>query len=206
MSIDISSCQRAITKLKNNINNAFKACADKNSTFEGAYISDNLVPAINAIPQGTTSESIEGGSFGGFNVTWAEAYEDDEGRLVYPEEFTISFGSVGVTWKSICIYSDTNDGFFTITKISGNRCIISAHVFNRYDQEDATGVIDISGNAHSYRANYTISGNSITFTNSPFPNAGFVGGSDNQFRSTPQQVDVETYFSTYPLEKINIVA
>ncbi len=124
MAIDITSCLNTVNTLKNYITACFSKCTAKGSTFSGEQKLANLENAIDLIPQSSSgggdspviSENINGENFTLFTVT-----KPDE---PYPNEFTIDFGSVGVTWRSIICYSDTKDGHFSIHKISGNKCII----------------------------------------------------------------------------------
>ena len=201
MAIDNSSCINAINNIKNYVTNCFDKCTSKGSTFDGTQKLANLESAIDLIPQNTSggiiSENITGGSFDLFTIT-----KPDE---PYPNEFTIDFGSVGVTWKSLICYSDTKDGHFSIHKISNNKCIISSAIFynseNQFDE--ATGIFpDVRG---TYRASYTISGNSITFTNAEYDGTSNGSTSYDDFASMPNQVSnaENTYFTDqYKLDKI----
>ena len=108
--IDNTSCITAINTLKNYVTACFNKCTEKGSTFSGTEKLANLETAIDLIPQSSSggggdspviSENITGGSFDLFTVT-----KPDE---ISPNEFTIDFGSVGVTWRSIICYSDTKD-------------------------------------------------------------------------------------------------
>ena len=126
MPIDNTSCINAVNMLKGYVSACFAKCTAKGSTYSGTNTLANLETAIDLIPTGsgsggTISENINGASFELFTVT-----KPDE---ISPNEFTIDFGSVGVTWRSIVCYSDTKDGHFSIHKISGNKCIISASIF-----------------------------------------------------------------------------
>ena len=162
MTIDNSSCLTAINHIKSYVSACFNKCTAKGSTYNGTRTLSNLETAIDLIPTGsgsggTISENINGASFDLFTVT-----KPDE---ISPNTFTIDFGSVGVTWRSIVCYSDTKDGHFSIHKLSGNKCVISASIFynaeNQWDE--ATGIFpDVRG---TYRATYSISGNTITFVN-----------------------------------------
>lgn len=213
MAFDLTSLRSAISTLKSNISDSYKACADKGATsIPTTKNSANLPACIRSIPTGsgsTISESIVGGSFSGFAVTLEQAYEDSDGNLVLPKNITLNMGSVGVTFKSLVCYSASNDGYFMITKIANNKCIISSHVFNKYDQEEIYGVIDVNGSAHTYLASYQISGNSIKFVYEQYPNANFVGSDDSDyFRGVADQVATNDwgYFSSYPLELITVCA
>ena len=201
MDIDITSCLNTIETLKGYISACFSKCTSKGSTFSGEKKLANLESAIDLIPSGGSggiiSENINGASFDLFTVT-----KPDE---ISPNEFTIDFGSVGVTWRSIVCYSDTKDGHFSIHKISGNKCIISASIFynseNQFDE--ATGIFpEVRG---TYRATYTISGNTITFVNAEYDATSNGSNSYDDFASMPNQVSnaVNSYFTDqYKLDKI----
>ena len=206
MAIDITSCLNTIQTLKSYVTACFATCTAKGSTSSGTQKLANLETAIDLIPQSSSggggdspviSENITGGSFDLFTVT-----KPDE---ISPNEFTINFGSVGVTWRSIICYSDTKDGHFSIQKLPNNKCVISASIFynaeNQFDE--ATGIFpDVRG---TYRATYTISGNSITFTNAEYDATSNGSESYNDFASMPNQVSnaENTYFTDqYKLDKI----
>ena len=203
MVIDNSSCLTAINHIKNYVTACFNKCTAKGSTYSGTQKLANLETAIDLIPTGsgsggTISENINGASFDLFTVT----KPIDE---PYPNEFTIDFGSVGVTWRSIICYSDTKDGHFSIHKISGNKCVISASIFynseNQWDE--STGIFpDVRG---TYRATYTISGNTITFVNAEYDGTSNGSESYDDFASMPNQVSnaENSYFTDqYKLDKI----
>ena len=200
--IDNSSCLNAINTLKSYVTACFSKCTEKGSTYSGTNTLANLETAIDLIPTGsgsggTISENINGASFELFTVT-----KPDE---ISPNEFTIDFGSVGVTWRSIVCYSDTKDGHFSIHKISGNKCIISSAIFynaeNQFDE--ATGIFpEVRG---TYRATYTISGNTITFVNAEYDATSNGSDSYDDFASMPNQVSnaENSYFTDqYKLDKI----
>ena len=202
--IDNSSCINAINTIKNYISNCFSECTTKGSTFSGTNKLSNLQEAISLIPTGsgsggTISENITGGSFDLFTVT-----KPDE---VSPNTFTIDFGSIGVTWRSIICYSDTKDGHFSIQKLPNNKCVISASIFynseNQWDE--ATGIFpEVRG---TYRATYEISGNTITFTNAEYEATSNGFDSYDDFASMPNQVSnaVNDYFTDqYKLDKITV--
>ena len=202
MPIDNSSCLTAINHIKNYVTACFNKCTAKGSTFSGTQKLANLESAIDLIPTGsgsggTISENINGASFDLFTVT-----KPDE---ISPNTFTIDFGSVGVTWRSIVCYSDTKDGHFSIHKISGNKCVISASIFynseNQWDE--STGIFpDVRG---TYRATYTISGNTITFVNAEYDATSNGSESYDDFASMPNQVSnaENSYFTDqYKLDKI----
>ena len=202
--IDNSSCINAINTIKNYISNCFSECTTKGSTFSGTNKLSNLQEAISLIPTGsgsggTISENITGGSFDLFTVT-----KPDEPS---PNEFTIDFGSIGVTWRSIICYSDTKDGHFSIQKLPNNKCVISSAIFynseNQWDE--ATGIFpEVRG---TYRATYEISGNTITFTNDEYEATSNGFDSYDDFASMPNQVSnaVNDYFTDqYKLDKITV--
>ena len=202
--IDNSSCINAINTIKNYISNCFSECTTKGSTFSGTNKLSNLQEAISLIPTGsgsggTISENITGGSFDLFTVT-----KPDE---PYPNEFTIDFGSIGVTWRSIICYSDTKYGHFSIQKLPNNKCVISASIFynseNQWDE--ATGIFpEVRG---TYRATYEISGNTIHFTNDEYEATSNGSNSYDDFASMPNQVSnaVNDYFTDqYKLDKITV--
>ena len=201
MAIDNSSCINAINNIKNYVNNCFDKCTSKGSTFDGTQKLANLETAIDLIPQnsggGIISENLNGASFDLFTIT-----KPDE---PYPNEFTIDFGSVGVTWRSLICYSDTKDGHFSIHKISNNKCIISSAIFynseNQFDE--ATGIFpEVRG---TYRATYTITDNTITFVNDEYEATSNGFDSYDDFASMPNQVSnaENSYFTDqYKLDKI----
>ena len=202
--IDNSSCINAVNTIKNYISNCFSECTTKGSTFSGTNKLSNLQEAISLIPTGsgsggTISENITGGSFDLFTVT-----KPDEPS---PNEFTIDFGSIGVTWRSIICYSDTKDGHFSIQKLPNNKCVISSAIFynseNQWDE--ATGIFpEVRG---TYRATYEISGNTITFTNDEYEATSNGFDSYDDFASMPNQVSnaVNDYFTDqYKLDKITV--
>ena len=202
--IDNSSCINAINTIKNYISNCFSECTTKGSTFSGTNKLSNLQEAISLIPTGsgsggTISENITGGSFDLFTVT-----KPDEPS---PNEFTIDFGSIGVTWRSIICYSDTKDGHFSIQKLPNNKCVISSAIFynseNQWDE--ATGIFpEVRG---TYRASYEISGNSIHFTNDEYEATSNGFDTYDDFASMPNQVSnaVNDYFTDqYKLDKITV--
>ena len=204
--IDNTSCLNAINTLKNYVTACFSKCTAKGSTYSGTQTLANLETAIDLIPSGssggdggTISENITGGSFELFTVT-----KPDE---PYPNEFTIDFGSVGVTWRSIICYSDTKDGHFSIQKLPGNKCVISASIFynaeNQWDE--ATGIFPEARG--TYRATYEIRGNSIHFTNAEYDATSNGSDSYDDFASMPNQVSnaVNDYFTDqYKLDKITV--
>ena len=202
--IDNSSCINAVNTIKNYVSNCFTECTTKGSTFSGTNKLSNLQEAISLIPTGsgsggTISENITGGSFDLFTVT-----KPDEPS---PNEFTIDFGSIGVTWRSIICYSDTKDGHFSIQKLPNNKCVISASIFynseNQWDE--ATGIFpEVRG---TYRATYEISGNTITFTNAEYEATSNGFDTYDDFASMPNQVSnaVNDYFTDqYKLDKITV--
>ena len=205
MSIDNTSCITAINHIKSYVSACFTKCTAKGSTFSGEQKLANLETAINLIPTGSggespvISENITGGSFELFTVT-----KPDE---ISPNEFTIDFGSVGVTWRSIVCYSDTKDGHFSIHKISGNKCVISSAIFYNSENmwDESTGIFpDVRG---TYRATYSISGNTITFVNAEYDATSNGSESYDNFASMPNQVSnaENSYFTDqYKLDKITV--
>lgn len=205
MPIDNSSCINAINHLKSYVTACFAKCTAKGSTFSGTQKLANLETAIDLIPAGSggespvVSENITGASFDLFTVT-----KPDEPS---PNEFTINFGGVGVTWRSIICYSDTKDGHFSIQKLPNNKCVISASIFynaeNQFDE--ATGIFpEVRG---TYRATYEITGNSIHFTNDEYEATSNGFDSYDDFASMPNQVSnaVNDYFTDqYKLDKITV--
>ena len=202
MAIDITSCLNTVNTLRGYITACFAKCTAKGSTYSGTQTLANLESAIDLIPTGsgsggTISENINGASFELFTVT-----KPDE---ISPNEFTIDFGSVGVTWRSIVCYSDTKDGHFSIHKISGNKCIISASIFYNSENmwDESTGIFpEVRG---TYRATYTISGNTITFVNAEYDATSNGSDSYDDFASMPNQVSnaENSYFTDqYKLDKI----
>lgn len=203
MPIDNSSCINAINTLKSYVSACFAKCTEKGSTFSSTQKLANLESAIDLIPAGSggvISENITGGSFDLFTVT----KPTDE---PYPNEFTIDFGSVGVTWRSIICYSDTNDGHFSIQKMPNNKCVISASIFYNSESQwdEATGIYpEVRG---TYRATYTISGNTITFVNDEYEATSNGFDSYDDFASMPNQVSnaENSYFTDqYKLDKITV--
>ena len=205
MPIDNTSCINAVNTIKGYVTACFTKCTEKGSTYSGTQKLANLETAIDLIPTGSggdspvISENINGASFDLFTVT-----KPDE---ISPNEFTIDFGSVGVTWRSIVCYSDTKDGHFSIHKLSNNKCVISASVFYNADNQwdEATGIFpDVRG---TYRASYTINGNSITFTNAEYDGTSNGSTSYDDFASMPNQVSnaENSYFTDqYKLDKITV--
>ena len=207
MPINNTSCINAVNTIKGYVTACFTKCTEKGSTYSGTQKLANLETAIDLIPQSSggggdspvISENITGGSFDLFTVT-----KPDE---ISPNEFTIDFGSVGVTWRSIICYSDTKDGHFSIQKIPNNKCIISASIFynaeNQFDE--ATGIFpDVRG---TYRATYSISGNTITFVNAEYGGTSNGSTSYDDFASMPNQVSntENSYFTDqYKLDKITV--
>ena len=202
MAIDNSSCINAINHLKSYVSACFAKCTSKGSTFIGEQALANLETAIDLIPTGSgggvISENINGESFELFTVTKPT---DDP----YPNEFTIDFGSVGVTWRSIVCYSDTKDGHFSIHKLSDNKCVISAAIFYNSENmwDESTGIFpEVRG---TYRATYTISGNTINFVNAEYDATSNGFDSYDDFASMPNQVSnaENSYFTDqYKLDKI----
>ena len=201
MAIDITSCLNTIDTLKGYVSACFAKCTAKGSTFSGTQKLANLETAIDLIPTGSggvISENINGETFDLFTVTKPT-------DTPYPNEFTIDFGSVGVTWRSIVCYSDTKDGHFSIHKLSGNKCVISSAIFYNSENmwDESTGIFpEVRG---TYRATYTISGNTITFVNAEYDATSNGSESYDDFASMPNQVSnaENSYFTDqYKLDKI----
>ena len=111
MGFDTNALKRAITSLKTNISNAYNVCETKGATIPSVKNSSNLPECILSIPSGgSTSVNMNAQPCDYFNVTWAEITDPSN----IPQQFTIDFSSIGVTFKSIVIYSATNDGYFSI--------------------------------------------------------------------------------------------
>ena len=208
MPIDNSSCITAINHIKSYVSACFAKCTAKGSTFSGIQTISNLETAIDLIPQSSSgggdspviSENITGGSFDLFTVTKPT-------DVISPNEFTIDFGSVGVTWRSIICYSDTKDGHFSIQKLPNNKCVISASIFYNSENmwDESTGIFpDVRG---TYRATYSISGNTITFVNAEYDATSNGSESYDNFASMPNQVSnaENSYFTDqYKLDKITV--
>lgn len=210
--IDNSACKRAINTIKSNINNCFSACEAKGSTYtESARTTTELYKKINAIPTGsgggsTPSVNMNAQPCSHLNVTWAKITDPSN----VPQQFTIDFGSIGVTFKALVIYSATRDGYFAITRIDSTKCVISAHPFIKYADESIYGVTDLGEG--TYRANYVTSGNSITFTRANYENEGvnYPGSKYDNFRDLPLQIapiNTSSGFTQedYLLELINVI-
>lgn len=211
--IDISGCLDAIETIKGWVSDCFLKCTEKGSTYSGIENLSCLEMAIDLIPQlgdgdsgdggdsgGSSGETIIGGSFEGFNVTWAE--EPDE------EWYTVDFGSYGTGWKALSVYSDTKDGHYNIVKLPNNKCIISGAYFVDLDSEwDENFGIYPMGRG-TYRATYSVSGSSMTFTNAEYDGTG--NGFDNfdEFKEIVTQVSntVNDYYTnSYKLDKITVI-
>lgn len=196
--IDISSCLNSIQTLKGYVSNCFSKCSDKGSTYSGTQNLSNLQMAIDLIPTG--SQTITGANFDGFDVTWAE--EPDE------EYYTVNFGSYGTGWKALSVYSDSKDGHYNIVKLPNNKCIISGAYFVDLDSEwDENFGIYPMGRG-TYRATYSVSGSSMTFTNAEYD--GTSNGFDNfdEFKEIVTQASntVNDYYTnSYKLDKITVI-
>lgn len=211
--IDNSSCKTAIQNKINEIDECFQLCTTKGSTYTPTaktLANKQLYNAINGIPTGsggsTPSVNMDAQPCTHLNVTWAEITDPTD----IPQQFTIDFGSIGVTFKALVIYSATRDGYFAITRIDSTKCVISAHPFIKYNNESITGVTDVGEG--TYRANYVVSGNSITFTRANYENDGvnFAGSKNDNFRDLPLQIapvqeDPILTQEDYLLELINVI-
>lgn len=197
--IDISSCLNSIQTLKGYVSNCFSKCSDKGSTYTGTQSLSNLANAIDLIPTGS-GETVVGANFSGFDVTWAE--EPDE------EYYTVNFGSYGTGWKALSVYSDSKDGHYNIVKLPNNKCIISGAYFVDLDSEwDENFGIYPMGRG-TYRATYSVSGSSMTFTNAEYD--GTSNGFDNfdEFKEIVTQASntVNDYYTnSYKLDKITVI-
>ena len=210
--IDISLCKTAINAVKSNINRCFELCDEKGSTYvQSENTTSELYDKINGIPVGegggaNPSVNMNAQPCGHFNVTWAEIEDPSD----IPQQFTVDFGSVGTTFKSIMIYSATRDGYFSVTKIDSTKCVVSAHPFILYSDESIYGVTDLGQG--TYRANYAINGSSITFTRANYPNDGvnYPSGKNDNFRTLPSQIapvddSQGSIQADYLLELINVI-
>lgn len=210
MDFNLTALERAISSLKSNISNSYNACQTKGATMPTNKNSSNLPDCILSIPtsggSGNTSVNMNAQPCSHFNVTWAEITDPTD----VPQQFTIDFSSIGVTFKSIVIYSATRDGFFSITRIDSTKCVISAQVFLKYNNESITGVTDYGYG--TYRANYVVNGNSITFTRANYENDGvnYPSVKEDMFRTLPLQIaqpqdDPILTQEDYLLELINVM-
>ena len=210
MGFNLNALKSAISSLKTNISNSYTACQSKGATIPSEKTSKNLPDCILSIPTGsggsTPSVDMNAQPCSHFNVTWAEITDPTD----VPQQFTIDFSSIGVTFKSIVIYSATRDGFFSITRIDSTKCVISAQVFLKYNNESITGVTDYGYG--TYRANYVVNGNSITFTRANYENDGvnYPNTKEDMFRTLPLQIapitdDPILTQEDYLLELINVM-
>lgn len=212
MAFNLTALETAINSLKSNISNSYNACISKGATnIPSVKNSSNLPACILSIPQeggsgSTPSVNMNAQPCSHLPVTWAEITDPTD----IPQQFTIDFGSIGVTFKSIVIYSATRDGFFSITRIDSTKCVISAQVFLKYNNESITGVTDYGYG--SYRANYVVNGNSITFTRANYENdsVNYPGTKEDMFRKLPLQIapiqdDPVLTQEDYLLELINVI-
>lgn len=211
MAFNLNALKTAISSLKTNISNSYNACETKGATnIPDVKNSANLPDCILSIPTGsggsTPSVDMNAQPCSHFNVTWAEITDPAD----VPQQFTIDFSSIGVTFKSLVIYSATRDGFFSITRIDSTKCVISAQVFLKYNNESITGVTDYGYG--TYRANYVVNGNSITFTRANYENDGvnYPGTKEDMFRTLPLQIaqvqdDPVLTQEDYLLELINVM-
>lgn len=211
MAFNLNALKSAISSLKTNISNSYNACETKGATnIPDVKNSANLPDCILSIPTGsggsTPSVDMNAQPCSHFNVTWAEITDPAD----VPQQFTIDFSSIGVTFKSLVIYSATRDGFFSITRIDSTKCVISAQVFLKYNNESITGVTDYGYG--TYRANYVVNGNSITFTRANYENDGvnYPGTKEDMFRTLPLQIaqvqdDPVLTQEDYLLELINVM-
>lgn len=210
MGFNLNNLEDAINTLKTNISDSYNACQTKGANMPTEKTSSNLPDCILSIPSGsggsTPSVNMNAQPCTHLNVTWAEITDPSD----IPQQFTIDFGSIGVTFKALVIYSATRDGYFSITRIDSTKCVVSAHPFLKYNDESITGITDLGEG--TYRANYTVNGNSITFTRANYENDGvnYPGTKNDNFRSLPSQlapVDTSSGFNQedYLLELINVI-
>lgn len=210
MSFNLNALNQAISSLKSNISASYTACQSKGATIPSVKNSTNLPECIMSIPtnSGGSTPSVEmnAQSCSHFNVTWAEITDPTD----VPQQFTIDFSQIGVTFKSLVIYSATRDGFFSINRIDSTKCVISAQVFLKYNNESITGVTDYGYG--SYKANYSVNGNSITFTRANYENdsVNSTNTKPDMFRSLPLQIaqvqdDPVMTQEDYLLELINVI-
>ena len=199
MSINNTPALNAVSTIKNHVANCFTKCKEKGSTFTGNEKLTNLSTAIAMIPLNSGGTPINGADFGGFSVTWNEDGED---------VYTVNFGSYGTDWKAISCYSNTKDGHYNIVKISSTHCIISgAYFVDLQSQWDENfGIYPYQRG--TFRARYSISGSSITFTNDEYAGAengftvpdGFVG------IATQASNTINDYYTNpYKLDKITVL-
>lgn len=202
--IDNTTCLNAVNTIKTYIETCFNRCTTKGSTFDGTHKLSNLEQAISLIPSGggggIVSENITAGDFSGFNITFDE---DDP----FAETYIIDFAGVGVTWKSIVCFSETKDGHFSIHKITNNMCVIAGACFynSANEWDEAFGIFPDQRN--TYRASYSISGNTITFTNAEYDGTSNGFDTPDTFKSMVKQVSTDTnnYFTDqYKLDKITV--
>ena len=200
--VDNSPALDAVSNIKRHVANCFTKCREKGSTFGGNTVLANLSTAIAMIPQeggGTGGTPVVGASFSGFGVEWGTPDE---------ESYTLNFGAWGTDWTAISCYSDSKDGHYNIVKISSTHCIISGAYFVDLESQwdENFGVYPMERG--TFRARYSISGSSITFTNDEY------AGTDNGFDSPDGFVGIATqatnsindYFTNqYKLDKITVL-
>lgn len=203
MPVDNSSAIGAIDTIKSHVTNCFAKCTEKGSTFSGNRKLANLSTAIQMIPQTVTGGSggtpVEGASFSGFDVTWGAPDE---------ETYTLNFGSYGTDWKAISCWSDSKDGHFNIIKISSTHCIISGAYFVDLESEwDENFGIYPMGRG-TFRATYSISGSSITFTLAEYDGTSNGMSMPEGFKdiATQATTEINDYFvNPYKLDKISVL-
>lgn len=153
--IDISGCRNAINEVKGNINRCFALCDEKGSTYsQYANTTSELYNKIDAIPVGSGEVIVGVGQpFSGFSV-----------KSSNDQVITLGCGSVGASWRGITVYSNSKRGFFSIYKVDGSRCIVSAMPWYYYDDGSTTGAFPYSLESTAAMCNYTVSGSSITLS------------------------------------------
>ena len=163
----------------------------------------NLSTAIQMIPQtiegGSGGTPVTGASFSGFPVTWGAPDE---------EQYMLDFGSYGTEWVAISCYSDSKDGHFNIIKISSTHCIISGAYFVdlESDWDENFGIYPMGRG--TFRATYSISGSSITFTNAEYDGTYNGSSTPDGFKDIATQAtnEINDYFTNpYKLNKITVL-
>lgn len=200
--IDVSGCLGVVDEIKSYVEESFSQCLSKGSGFTDTQKLKNLPRAIALIPtnEGATGgTAVDGASFSGFTVTWNEDGEDI---------YTVDFGTWGSGWKAISCYSTTKDGHYNIVKISNTHCIISGAYFVDLESEwdENHGIYPYQRG--TFRARYSISGSSITFTNDEYDGAtngfsvpdGFVG-----IVTQASNTINDYYTNPYKLDKITVL-
>ena len=201
--IDVSGCLSAVENLKTYIEESFTKCAEKGSTFNDSHKLMNLQTAIDLIPTGGTGGTggtpVTGASFSGFPVTWGAPDE---------EQYTLDFGAYGTDWKALCCWSDTKDGHFNIFKTSNSHCVISGAYFVdlESDLDENFGIYPMGRG--TFRASYSISGSSITFTLAEYDGTSNGMSMPEGFKDIATQAtsEIDEYYTNpYKLDKITVL-